>query len=467
MLDEVSVRLDRPSIPTGSGDLMGAQSAKSKQGRTSASTMRSVVRMLGIALGSLGLFGAGWLLNGFLTNRPEKDALPPELPSALQSAESAVPVTIQPVTYREVQRTIEGVGTLNGYEEVSISSRVGGLIQRIHFEVGDRVRPGDLLMEVEPTDYRLAVDQAERALTVELAKLGLTEFPESDIDLSKLPTVALTQTRRDNAKRRADRAQELMQSHSISTEEYDNLASDYRALQAEYANQLLLARAILATVRMKQVDLDMARKKLSDTRIQVTPLTRPVPGMEQGVQYIVTERKVSEGMLVASGSEICKLVVDRTLKLTVAIPERFSPEVQLGQEVQVTTAAYPQAFQGKVTRIDPAVDTATRTFDVEIQVPNTDGQLKPGSFAKAAILARVDPKGVTVPLSALVSFAGINKIFLLEDGHAKEVQVSLGEQTSEWVEITSPEISDDSSAITSGQSLIANETPVVVRESNP
>ena len=82
--------------------------------------------------------------------------------------------------------------------------------------------------------------------------------------------------------------------------------------------------------------------------------------------------------------------MDRTLKLKVPVPDRFVAEVQVGEKAKVSTAAYDCTFEGAITRINPSVDPATRTFEVEIQLPNTNGALKSGSFAKAAIETRFD-----------------------------------------------------------------------------
>src|SRR5262249_8556234 len=141
----------------------------------------------------------------------------------------------------------------------------------------------------------------------------------------------------------------------------------------------------------------------------------------------------------------------------------YSSEVRVGQKVEVTMAAFLQPFAGTVTRINPAVEPATRTFEVEVQIPNPKGELKPGSFAKAAILTRMDSRAATVPLSAVVNFAGINKVFLLENRRAREVQVKLGVQTTEWVELAVAQLPQGARVITSGQTVLANGTVVVVR----
>jgi membrane fusion protein (multidrug efflux system) len=406
--------------------------------------------------------GAGWAIVEALGHR-DKDALPE---AATTREPATVMVTVEPVSFRPVQRTIEAVGTLYGFEEVTISARVEGCVRTLGFDVADRVKPGDLLLEVDPTDHELSVQQASRGLEVELARLGMQALPAAGVDLAGVPFVMQARTRMDNSQSHFERVRSLAAARANSAEELDNATSDYRAAQAEYANQMLQARAGLATIQMKQAALVIARQQLKDTRICVPAPTQPIPGVERGVAYAVTHRAVAEGTLVRPGTEICKLVILQTLKLRVAVPERHSAEIRLGQSVEVHTAAFARPFAGTVRRVNPSVDPMTRTFEVETQVPNASGELKPGSFAKAIILTGVDAEAATVPLAALVNFAGISKIFVAENGRAREIQVTPGIQTAEWLEISKPALPRGACVITSGQTVLAAGTPVAVRDAS-
>ncbi|HUE16110.1 MAG TPA: efflux RND transporter periplasmic adaptor subunit, partial [Planctomycetaceae bacterium] len=167
--------------------------------------------------------------------------------------------------------------------------------------------------------------------------------------------------------------------------------------------------------------------------------------------------------ILRAGTEVFKLVMDRTLKLKAPVPDRYVSEVQLGQKAKITTAAYDCTFEGTVTRINPAVDPATRTFEVEILLPNANGALKSGSFAKAAIETRFDPAVPTVPLEAIVRFAGITKIFVVEKGRVREFQVSTGIASDQWVEIDGARLPTSAQVVTSGQTVLADGAAVYVR----
>ena len=410
------------------------------------------------------VFAAGWIAANTRHQNQSKDELSHE--AALTQKESGqVVVTVEPIAYQTVQRTVEALGTLYGFEEVSISSKIEGRVRQVFHDVSDRVKPTELLLEIEPTDYDLAVQQADRGLQVELAKLGLKAPPEQKPDLSKIPFVAKARSAVDHAKSRLDRITRLAASKNVSAEESETAAADFRTSSAEFDHQIIQAEAGLATIQMKFVDLQIAREKLTNTKIAVPMPSKPVPGIKE-TRYVVSQRLVSEGTLVRDGTEVFRLVIGEMLKLRVPVPERHGTDIAIDQAVEIFTASSAKRYSGKVTRIYPTVDLSTRTFQVEIQVPNSDSELKPGSFAKAEILTRVDPHAVVVPLSALVQFAGITKIFLVENGRARAVPVSLGTQTTEWVEIESPVLPEGTQIVTSGQMALANETPVVIRDSS-
>jgi RND family efflux transporter MFP subunit len=407
--------------------------------------------------------GVGWEVASRSVSQPEKETLPSDT-GMTQRDPGAVVVTVEPVTWRSVERSIEALGTLYGYEEVAIAAKVDGRVRKIHCDVSDRVKSGCVLVEFDPTDQELLLGQAEKSLRVDLMKLGLDALPkDAKLDVERLPAVVQARERMSNAKVRYDRILTLARTGAASAEEVTDKTTDYRAADAEYRNQILLAHSLMAAAEMKRESLAIARQQLIDMAIKAPVPLQPVPGMEAGVTYVVSQRAVAEGSFVRTGTEVCKLVIDRVLKLKVLVPERYCHEIQLGQRVGVSTAAHAQSCTGLVARINPTVDPVNRTFQVEIAVPNAEGKLRPGSFAKAAILTRQDRDVATVPLEAVTTFAGITKIFVIEDGKAKEVHVALGLQNTEWAEIARPNLPRGARVVVSGQSAIADGTPIAIR----
>lgn len=395
----------------------------------------------------------------------EREAWPVD--SLARTEPTTVMVTVEPVAKRSVRRTVEAVGTLYGFEEVTISTKIEGTVRTIRHDVADRVAPNEVLLEIDPTNFELAVRQAEKSLEVELAKLGLSAPPDTTFQVTNVPPVIQAVAKLDNAKLKVDRTKSLRQQNVSTAEELADRTADARVAQAEYDNQVLIAKGGVATIRVKQEDLAVAQQQLRDTIIHAPTPTQAMPSVgtqQEAVTYAITKRAVSEGSLVRSGTEVFHLVLDRTLKLKAAIPERHTNDVRLGQLAEIYTAAFPQPFTGQVTRINPAVNSDTRTFEVEVQVANPRSELKPGSFAKVAIITHTDSSATTVPLESLVSFAGITKIFLMDNGKAREVKIVPGSQSTDWVEIREPALSAESQVVTSGHAALADGVPIKVRE---
>lgn len=410
---------------------------------------------------------AGWFMH-VLSERNERDAALPVIEQQSPDDAATTLVTTAPVSVRNVPRTIDVVGTLNCFEEIPISAEVDGTVLRLHADVSKRITTGDLLMEIDPTDFQLSVEEAERMLQVELAQLGQTEPPADDWSVESLPGVLQAQARLNMAENKLKRLQTLDADNATSKADLDSATGEFKAAEAERNGQILTAKSRLATLRMKLTTLEIARQKLKDSRIVAPPLE--IADMADGTPpisepyFVVAERNVSPGEFVRSGTQVMKIVVDSRLKLRASVREQHAPDVVLGQTATIETAALTQPVSGVVTKIYPVVDPSKRTFDVEIQVDNRDGKLRPGNFAKASILVQENENATTVPLEAIVSSAGINKLFLVENNSAHEVQVQLGRQSDQWVEIVEPELPVDKIVITSGQLKLFQGSPVEVRE---
>lgn len=401
-------------------------------------------------------FGLGW----WMANRRahQLDRLTLSAPSSNASHEAIV-VTVSPIERHVVQRYVEAVGTLHGFEEVTLSSKQEGRVLKIYHDLSSVVQPGEPLLELDPTDAKLAYDQAERNVQTELAKGGFSKVPLESDDLSKLPMVVSSRLRLELAQSRLQRMVPLKSSNSISAEDFEQARSEALVLESDWQNQILIANSAAATARLRNAELAIANQRRRDIVISA-----PTPTTSGNQTYSISERLVSEGTLVRPGTEVFRLVLGRTLKLKLSVPESHSGDVVVGQTVEVLTGSSLKPTIGSVARIGPAIDRSTRTFIVEVDVPNETGLLKPGGFAKARILMSQDENATTIPLAGLYSFAGIHKIFLLRDGTAHEIKVTLGEQSNDWVEIASPPLPGDSVVITSGQRLLSDGILISVRE---
>lgn len=389
------------------------------------------------------------------------DAKPPE----------AVTVTLGKAELRSVVRTVDITGTLWGDQDVMISAKVPGRVAEIFKDVGDRVAAGEPLVQIDRTDYEL--EQRSKALAVSelLARLGLKEMPSEDFDPSNVPTVRRAQLQAANAEAKFNRGRQLHDQPQplISDQDFADLRTSWDVAKSGYDVELLTARSLLTEARSRQADLNIASQRLADTILRapivappavtgtVTPTTNP-----SNTSFGVASRLVSVGEYVKDGTQLYRVIADDPVKLRANVPERFGAAVKVGQKVTLTIEAYPEVFTGKLTRINPQTDPASRTFQIEAIFANPDRKLQPGSFARAAIATQVQEGVLFVPQAAVTTFAGTNKVFTVVDGAAKESTVETGAIDGDLIEITKG-MKQPGDVIVSGNSRLATGVPIKVQ----
>jgi membrane fusion protein, multidrug efflux system len=390
-----------------------------------------------------------------------------EGPLQANTAPKAVTVTIAPLEHRAVDRTVEVVGTLKGWEDVTVGSKRTGRVARVFHDMGDRVRPGELLAALDSTNAALAVSQAERRFQAELAKLGLKALPSGEYDVATLPAVAKARVALERASNNLTRERSLARRNAGTAENLQNAENDEQAAEAVLADTILSARSTLAAAQAARVAVDLAKDTLSDMQISAPVPSTPPPGVTDPPMYAVAKRSVSEGQMIKEAEAVAELVIDNPLRLWANVPERFSDEVAPDQPVRVTVAAHPgTTFEGKVARINPSIDPTTRTFQVEVSVPNNRGLLRPGGFAKASILTRHSADAVVAPIESVVKFAGVTKLFVVEGSKSRSINVETGLEGTGWVEVIG-DLPAKAVVVTTGQTQLADGTPVVVSTPEP
>jgi RND family efflux transporter MFP subunit len=228
-----------------------------------------------------------------------------------------------------------------------------------------------------------------------------------------------------------ERALNLFKQELISRSDLDAAEAAFQVADARYQDAMEDARSRQGLLAQRTAELNIARQQLSDSM-----LTAPFDGM-------IRERKVSIGDYVTVGEPVVTLVRVHPLRLRLAIPERDSVGVRVGQPVKLTVEGDPGDHTGHVARISPAISEDNRTLLVEAEVPNQDGRLRPGAFARANIETLASEPAVLVPVSAVVSFAGIDKVMGVEAGKAVEKRVRTGRREGDRVEILEGVVAGD------------------------
>lgn len=398
--------------------------------------------------------------------------LPKDQKTGNPSEPDPIPVTVTAIQKRDLPRVIQAVGTLHGIDEVLIAPKAEGRITAIHADIGDRIWPGAMLLEIDPTDAKQAMQEGQRALSSELAKLGLSELPVGKFQIEDVPGVKAASVAVEDALRRFKQKEDLKSKGGGSVDELELAQTEVRLAEARKKQAMTEAESCLAAAKWRRAQLDGAEQRLRDCIVfapesdQFWAWAGAVGPTFMPTRFAVAARMASEGEMIRSNpvTNVFKLVVDSTLKLKTHVAEQYSGWVKVGQSCEVRVDAFPnRTFSGRVARVNPTVDPQNRTFGVEIEVPNFSQELKSGSFAKVNLLSRVDRNVSTLPPEAVVGFAGVTKVYIVKQGHAQAIEIKCGARDRGWVEIIG-EIPPDAQVLTSGFVQVVDGSKIIIRE---
>jgi len=395
------------------------------------------------------------VLCGILAAAPGCSREKPGAPPANASqAERRIAVTVAPAEGRDVERSVQIVGTLLAQDEVTLANEAPATITHILADLGDRVRAGQVLIKLDEREPRLEVER----MTANLQAAREALMRARQILDSSRANVERAQAVLSDARINLKRFQDLLAEGAISASQRDSAQTQFdvaqaslRSSEAQYESDRAAVKNAEANVEQAMASLELARKRLRDTEIRA-----PLDGF-------VRKRLVNVGETYKEKTPFMSLVATHALKLQGEVPERFAPQVRAGHRVRVEVEAYPgRAFAGSITRVSPAVDVESRTFTVEASVPNPGGALKPGFFAKASIVTGRERNVPFVPEEAVVTFAGIVKVYVIADGKAEERRITTGQRRDGWVEILDG-VKVGETVATSGLNQLATGTAVTVQ----
>jgi membrane fusion protein, multidrug efflux system len=332
-------------------------------------------------------------------------------------------------------RVLTVVGSLAVDERATLGTKVSGRLAALEIDLGQAVKRGQTLARIDATDYELAVRQAQALLQQARAQLGLAPVGSDGaadpadgggadgIDPEQTPRVRAARAVLDEADANLQRGTSLLQQKVIGQSEFDKLQADQRVAQSDFQDALQQVQSDVAVLAQRHAGLEIARQQVADTQILA-----PFDG-------VVLERLAGQGDFLSTGARVASLVRIDPLRLRAEIPERSAPQVRAGQSVRFTVEGDEKTYQASLARIRPELDEQSRMLLAEADVANPDGALRAGSFARIEIVIDSSASALSVPASAVRSFAGVDKVLAVAGGVLVEKRVTLGRRESARVEV--------------------------------
>jgi membrane fusion protein (multidrug efflux system) len=307
------------------------------------------------------------------------------------------PVVVASVKTGPALEQVESVGNLIANEAVIIRPEIAGRIRSLSFTEGQTVTAGQVLVTLDPTEYEAQMAQAESVVTLWQLKFR--------------------------------RGQDLLGKKVLSKQEYDEID---------------------ATLKGGQANLAVARARLEKTTIRA-----PFSGT-------LGLRRVSPGDYVEEGQDLVNLESIDPIKVDLRVPERYASHAKPSQKIQVRVDAFPgKAFTGEVYAVDPRLDAGSRSVLLRGRLPNSNGELRPGMFARASLVFEERTTALWAPEQALVPMGNEQFVYRVLDGKAALTKVETGLRHPGEVEIKSGLTAEDR-VITDGQMKLRDGMPVTV-----
>jgi RND family efflux transporter MFP subunit len=325
---------------------------------------------------------------------------------------------------RQWPRAIRSQGSLIANEVTVLGAKVAGRVSEVHVDLGDSVRAGAALVSLNQEEFRLEVIQAEAQLSQARSAVGLDAGESLDSLLPEnAPPVRQERAVWDEAKARLNRGEKLLADNAISDFEYDQTVAAERVAEARFASAINGVREKLALIEVRQAELSLARQRFEDAVIRAA------------FDGVIQERQVSPGTYLQVGQPVVTLVSTGVLRYRGRIPERHAQHLAVGQQVTLQIESVKQPRSVLVSRISPALDRVTRSLLFEAELENLNSELRTGLFAEAEIVVDPDAVAIVVPHSAIIEFAGSEKVWRVVENVAGEHEVRTGQRRVTGVEI--------------------------------
>jgi len=338
------------------------------------------------------------------------------------------PMTVElgKVTRGDVAAHLTVVGNLIGLQTVDVAPRTNGRLLTVSVQMGDPVRRGQVIGKIEDREIVEQVSQAEASLLVSKATIRQRE---ADLKVAQV---------------NFDRSKNLFERQLLAKQALDDAESRFLAAEA----QIDLSKAQLAQAEARLQELKI--------NLQNTTVTSPVDGF-------VGKRNVDPGAMVSQNTPLASVVDISKLKMVVNVVEKDIRLVTVGDSGQVDVDAYPgEQFFGRIARVAPVLDPATRTATMEIEIANADRRLKPGMYARVSLNVEERKNTLVAPKNAVIDFESKRGVWMAnEDNRAKFVPVELGIEDTDRIEITAG-LKEGDQIVTTGAAAVRNNDMLVI-----
>lgn len=386
-----------------------------------------------------------------------------EKKTTAEDTQKPIPVSVA----KAIRTTVESIITVNGrveaVKQVNISAKAPGKVEKINFNIGDKVNKGDVLFVLEQKDIRLTVSQAEAAYSIAKASYNKATGGGLEQQMVQLKSAyEIAKANYEDAKLNYERTKELYEADGVSKQAFEGAEIKFKLCEEQYisakANYELTEGKInpenietaKAQLQQAKAAYDIAKSQLENTEVKAA------------ISGIVASKSVKVGEMTSSTVPGMSIADLSSAVLKVGVTEEVINKIKVGDKVKVNVkVASDNAFDGVISSISPVADSKTQAYPIEILMGNNTGMIKGGMFAEIRIPVDKAFNALAIPLESIIDDSGKKVVYVIDGNKAVKKEITIGYSDGVLIQVLQG-IKDSESVISEGQSYLQDGSKVMI-----
>ncbi len=382
----------------------------------------------------------------------------------MNQAARAVPVEVKKAAVEDFRMSLSLSGRAKAKEQVDLTSKASGRIKQLLVRVGDPIKAGQAIAQLDDEEGKVQLQKAQASLLLAKARYDEAREGTRAENLAQSQNQLIdAQNKFDSARKDYERTQTLFKEGAVSAADLDKAKAALDSATTTLENQKLKLKLDQEGPTQTSIEAAEASYKQAQADAALSQLTFDNYTIKSPITGVVGSLPVDVGGTVSGSTVVAQIVNMNSMIVQTHVSESQVQMVHNDQSVEVKVAAIDLATKGKVTAVSPIADS-TKSFPVEIEIPNPDLKIKVGMVASISLQGEPH-KSVVVPREAVISSEKKNYVYVVDGDVARQVEVTVGESDGERIEVLSG-LSGGEDVVTKGNNTLTEGTPVVVFDPN-
>lgn len=388
-----------------------------------------------------------------------------------------IPVIVKPVQRGSLENVTEYTGIVKPKKMVYVASPISGQVERVNYEIGDRVKKGDILFSIDSREIESNIKLLEEQLKIAevnvlLAESKVASAMKSGYESRKLQLESALTSAEHNfeaAKKAFDTATVLYEKKAIDILKYYEIKNQFEQAKnalktADSSYQLYIDQLSEEEINLSNQQLKQAQASYNAIKIQIETAKQQLEltDIKSPIDGVVVSKDIFEGALISNTMTPYIISDTDTLQAVISVTEQAVNRIWEGSELKIVIpAAGKDAFSGKIVSVSPVIDAETFSYNVLIDIPNKNNLIKPGMTAKANIMSEKREDIIVVPVNSILTEDSGKYVFTIENDRAVKRFVDTGISNDDMVEITKG-LEKDQLLVVKGHQFLRHNDPVIV-----